>query len=277
MPSGSTSVPEFSELTPVPDYGGRFFLGPRHTYWWSDVAEDGQLQPPRPLSGITSVLKAIGGSKTDSLLGWAAKCAVEFIRKAPALTDEVFKQATTAHLRTRDGAADLGKIEHEKLEKYIKECIQYNGGYPMQVDLDDADLKRVAEFCNWAMAAKVQFIHSEIPLADPVLAIAGTPDFIAIKSDVEGGGLLIGDLKTGKGIYDRVYFAQMAAYQRMYTQYPPSNGHYVAGTPSLVIIHCPASKPEQPLKEYWSHDVDSDWKAFESALYLHRWLDGFKP
>lgn len=268
--------PADKSLIPIDGWNGQFYLGPRHTYWYKDLQSDGQLAAARPLSGITSVLKAIGGAKTDNLLKWAATCAVDFIRQIHSensgiIPTSMWEAGKTAHLRKRDGAADLGKLEHEKLETYIKECIELNNGWPMQVNLDDPTLQRVGEFSGWAVKAGVRFIASEMPLADPVLAIAGTPDFIAENRDSR---VIIGDLKTGKGIYDRTYFAQMAAYGYMYDKKVGGTGDNIA---QLVIIHCPAAKPEQPLTDYWSNDLPGDRKGFEAALYLHRWLDKFQP
>lgn len=256
-------MPDDNSYVEVPGWNGKFLLGPKHTYWWN---EEGQQL--KALSGSTSVLKAIGGAKTDNLLNWAVRCATDYLKRALAagpLKPAQFAIAEVFYIKTRTGSANLGKLEHSYLEKYIKHCIDKFGGVPRIPTKYPSP--RILEFATWAVKEEIVFLQTEVPLCDPDLAIAGTPDFIAQK----GTEIIIGDLKTGSGIYDRTYFAQMASYYHMYTKWNKGSTK-----PSLVIVHCPANNPAQPLQTHWSHDVESDWKAFEAALYIHRWLDVFK-
>lgn len=267
----------------VPGWKGKFLLGPRHSYWWVDK----KGSEPRPLSGITSVLNVIGKPK---LVQWAANCSVDFIKSNVSAKQQedgsfviegdefmvLLEEARTAHATKRDAAADTGKDAHALIEEYIKTCLDKNKGIPWN-QITSAE-PRVLEFAVWAMRRNQKtgftFVASETPLADPKLAIAGTPDFIAIEKNEAGEWVLvIGDLKTGSGIYDRVYFAQMAAYGYMYLRKTRKKQGV-----RLVIVHAPASKPGQPIAEYWSEDHKGDWEGFKSALYLHRWKDNFaKP
>lgn len=264
-------IPAFSELTEVPGWDGKFFMGPNHTYWWKTGDK------LAPLSGITSVLGVIA---KPALIQWAANMAVEHIKKVAlslmdgklAIEIEDLEIARTAHAQKKDKASGLGHDAHALVEEYIKWCIEKNAGIPTpQVATPEP---RVAEFAQWAVNRHadtgLRFTASETPLGDPKLALAGTPDFIA--EELLNGKInpLIGDLKTGSGVYDRTFFAQMAAYGYMWMKKNKTNL-----APHLLVVHMPAQKPEQPMALYQSEDFKGDWEAFKSALYLHRWKDNF--
>lgn len=276
-------TPELEELTEVPGWNGKFFLGPNHTYWWvtGDKAPGGPYLAA--LSGITSVLGVIA---KPALIQWSANMAVDYVKVHAQKIDDsmvhgkplytirhdTLEVARTAHAQRKDAAAGLGHDAHALVEQYIKWCIENNEGIPTP-QVTSAE-PRVAEFAQWAMnrhaETRLTFIASETPLGDPKLAIAGTPDFIA--EELYNGEMhpLIGDLKTGIGVYDRTFFAQMAAYGYMWMK---RNKTKVA--PHLLVVHMPAQKPGQLLNTYVSEDFKGDWEGFQSALYLHRWKDNF--
>lgn len=263
-------------LTPVPEWKGKLSFGSNHSYWWHD--EKGV----HPLSGVTSVLNVIA---KPALIPWAVKMCVEYI-KTNAITQlgldgknhytfpvALLDEAQKAHTRKTTHAAGLGTDAHALIEAYIKECIEHNLGTPRE----NIGEPRVSEFAEWAVKRNretgFKFILAEVPLADEELAIAGTPDFIG-EETIDGLWYpIIGDLKTGSGIYDRVYFFQMAAYGHMWMRWTGR-----LAEPKLVIVHMPAQKPNQPLAEYWSEDWKGDWEAFKAALTIYRCKDNFiKP
>lgn len=269
-----------SDLVEVPGWNGQFLRGPRHTYWWKETPDS----EPRPLSGITSVLGVIG---KPNLITWAARMVTEHIKAAEGWVTDIgfgvvfdtvdqwkdfMEDAEKAHTKKKDAAAGLGTDAHALVEEYIKRCINENGGIPIPSGLAEP---RVIEFADWCVQrnieTKFRFLASETPLADPENSIAGTPDFIA-EEEVEGEMILvIGDLKTSSGIYDRTFFAQMAAYAYMLIKKQKRH----KGEPRMVIMHMPSQKPNQVLATYWSDDYKGDWTAFRAALYLHRWKDNF--
>lgn len=265
-------------LTEVPGWSGKFFIGLNHTYWWKE--KPGSV--PRPLSGITTVLNVIA---KPALIQWAANMAVEYvlasIRGLPDndITADLIswkaEEARTAHNKKKDKAAGLGTDAHALVEEYIVWCIKNHSGIPSP--LFQSIEPRVTEFATWALARNAKtdfkFLASETPLADPKLALAGTPDFIG-EEMIDGNVIIIiGDLKTGSGVYDRTFFAQMAAYGYMWAKKNVSKLRM-----ALVVIHMPSQKPAQAMAEYWSEDMKGDWQGFKSALYLHRWKDNFnKP
>lgn len=263
-------------LKPVPEWNGKLSFGSNHSYWWHEKGKK-----DRPLSGVTSVLNVIA---KPALIPWAVRMAVDYLEALTAdielgIPKDTWKQwcdeARTAHTRKTTHAAGLGTDAHALIEEYIKDCISGFSGEPFIASNDRN--KRVVEFSNWAVRRNQQtgfkFILAEVPLADPKLAIAGTPDFIG-EETVDGIWYpIIGDLKTGSGIYDRVYFFQMAAYAYMWMKWTGRKSD-----PKLVIIHCPAQKSWQKLAEYWSEDWKGDWEGFKAALVLYRRKDNFiKP
>lgn len=263
-------------LTPVPEWKGRLSFGSNHSYWWHEKGK-----PDRPLSGVTSVLNVIA---KPALIPWAVKMAVDYLRGVMladiqfGFSQDQFEQyldeAQKAHTVKTKHAAGLGTDAHALVEIYIKQCLAATGGIPMESHNLLAPDPRVVEFAEWAVARHKQtgfkFILAEVPLADPKLAIAGTPDFIGEETQDMVWTPVIGDLKTGNGIYDRVYFFQMAAYGYMWMKWTKR-----VAKPKLVIIHMPAQKPNQPMDEYWSEDWKGDWEGFRAALIIHRRKDNF--
>lgn len=261
-------------LTKLDGWSGKFFFGDNHTYWWDKKGIK------HPLSGVTSVLNVIA---KPALVPWAAKMTVEYIAKnTPDIElgysmeefDQILDEAKKAYQKKTDKAADLGTDAHAIIETYIKGMIDGNSGIPIPIDITSNPDTRLVEFAEWAVARHLktgfEFVASETPLAEPKLAIAGTPDFIAREKVNDEWVLIIGDLKTGSGIYGRVYFFQMAAYGYMWMKWTKR-----LSEPKLVIIHCPAQKPNQPLAEYWSEDWKGDWEGFKAALVLHRRVHNF--
>ncbi len=286
----SKTKPALSELTEVPGWNGKFLLGPNHTYWWKDGDN------LKALSGTTSVLNVIA---KPALIQWAANMAVDHIVAGWKVTIgqdldllkareqefiDLCVEARTAHNKKKEVAAEAGHDAHALVEEYIKACINHNDGIPYALSSMNIMSRepRVMEFAQWAMERhlekKFRFLASEVPLADVKLAIAGTPDFIAEELKMRADGQLemmpmIGDLKTGSGVYDRVFFAQMACYGYMWMK---RNKSRIA--PSLLVVHAPSKKPNQAIATYYSDDFKGDWEAFQAALTLHRWKDNFvKP
>lgn len=268
-------MPTNITLTPVPQWKGRLSFGSNHSYWWHEKGKK-----DRPLSGVTSVLNVIA---KPALIPWAVKMALEYIEKVTPDIEfgyskdqwhQFLDEAKGAHTRKTSHAAGLGTDAHALVEIYIKQCLAANGGVPMEAFNLLAPDPRVVEFADWAVARHKQtgfkFILAEVPLADPKLAIAGTPDFIGEETVESIWTPIIGDLKTGSGIYDRTYFFQMAAYAYMWMKWRKR-----VAEPKLVIIHMPAQKPKQPMDEYWSEDWKGDWEGFRAALVLHRRKDNF--
>jgi hypothetical protein len=271
-------MPNKEVLTPVPEWKGKLSFGSHHSYWWHDK------KGVHPLSGVTSVLNVIA---KPALIPWAVKMCVEYIManateilgdgrvvEGYEISMQTLMEAKGAHTRKTTHAAGLGTDAHADVEAYIKQCLAANAGIPLLGHNLLAPSDRVVEFAEWAATRNSQtgfrFILAEVPLADPKLAIAGTPDFIG-EELIDGVWVpVIGDLKTGSGIYDRVYFFQMAAYGYMWMKWVKRTAK-----PKLVIIHMPAQKPDQPLAEYWSEDFKGDWEGFKAALIIHRRKDNF--
>lgn len=262
-------------LKPIPEWKGRLSFGSNHSYWWHEKGKR-----DKPLSGVTSVLNVIA---KPALIPWAVKMCIEYIlnhdqgnggQNEVVITKKDLEDARTAHTRKATHAAGLGTDAHALVEAYIKQCLAATNGVPLEAHNILEPAPRVVEFADWAVARHkltgFKFILAEVPLADPKLAIAGTPDFIG-EETVDGVWCpIIGDLKTGSGIYDRVYFFQMAAYAYMWMKWTRRKAE-----PKLVIVHMPAQKPNQDMAEYWSEDWKGDWEGFRAALIIYRRKDNF--
>jgi len=274
MKTKTKSFPKNDELVEVEGWGGNFLLGKNHSYWWKEEKKDTEPKL-HPLSGVTSVLGVIN---KPALVQWAANQSVAHIKESATvrvagtdpLTDVLYEitaglleEARTAHTKKKEAAGEKGTDAHALIEQYVRWLIERNKGEPIILPAVVHD--RVREFSEWAVKEKITFLASETPLADFEIAVAGTPDFIAEKD----GKVIIGDIKTGSGIYDRTPFLQMAAYASMYKKKENVKDDWM---PSLVIIHAPASKPDA-MKPHWSHDCEGDYKLFLNALGLYRGIN----
>jgi hypothetical protein len=159
---------------------------------------------------VTTVLNILG--KGDALLGWAAKCAIDYVRQQvdagmdvqAALVDAAGNWKTV-----RNEAADIGTEIHDLIHKYI------------QFGRDAAGIIRpeVANgflaFLDWESRHKVEWIKVEMAVVSRMHGFAGRLDAICSllpdpsKSDRKK--YLI-DFKSSKDFYDG-FDMQLAAYR----------------------------------------------------------------
>lgn len=183
--------------------------------------------------GVTTVLGSTLGWSKDGLMFWAAKeaakAAAQFIIDGASL-DEAVDRARRAHLTVRDAAADAGTLAHLYVEQYL------HSGWLLPEDLfgeeDETQKKARAAFERfraWWPTSGYEVVHLELALTDEASGYGGTVDqVLRRKSD---GALIVGDLKTGKSVYDEVVM-QLGAYALLLDLH----GHKVAGA---LIIHSP--------------------------------------
>jgi hypothetical protein len=185
-------------------------------------------------SKIVSVTEVIGALGKPGLMWWAAEeaaraCAA-YLREGAAEHDAI-ERARKAFLRTRDAAAEAGTLAHEMIEAYLE------GQDPEDVidafaDVDVVDRARRAfsRFASWWPTSGYTVHLSEEQIVDRATGYGGTLDLVLRAAD---GSLVIGDVKTGRGVYDEVTI-QLAAYAallRSERQTPVTRG---------LVIHCPA-------------------------------------
>ncbi len=224
------------------------------------------------LYGITSVLGVIS---KPMLIQWAANMAVDYIdsqwAKTPLVLDseemgkmweKVLKEARTAHRKKKEKAGELGTEVHTQVEKWIKGCIEINGGMPVIIE-DPNRNKQVQNFMDWAVEHKVKFLASEKRMYSREWWTAGTADIVC---EIEGK-LYVGDVKTSSGIYPEA-FLQASAYSKMLCEM----GNY-KDFGGVVIINL---KKDGGFDFKFNYDLEGNIKAFEGALTLFKHLEAIK-
>lgn len=151
---------------------------------------------------VTTILGVL--SKGDALLGWAAKCAVAYVRDNHAAVgvETALKLAEFSWREARDEAADIGTEIHNLIHKYIKFGRDATGSLRPEVE------NGFLAFLDWEKEHRVQWISTELQVVSRVHGFAGTLDAICL---FDGKKYLI-DFKSSKGFYDG-FDMQLAAYR----------------------------------------------------------------
>ena len=144
------------------------------------------------LPGVTTVIGETLGWGKQALIGWAHKIGKE-----------------GRSLRERDEAADLGSVTHEVAAELC-------GGEKVDRERWGDELIERARPNGERVAAHIleryEVVHVELPIVGA--RCGGTLDYV-LRSRADGC-LVLGDLKTGKGIYDEVP-VQMGAYSLLWS------------------------------------------------------------
>lgn len=153
---------------------------------------------------VTSVLRVIN---KPMLVPWAAKMVAErAVSVAPQLArmveedpEDTLRFLKNAHYRRSNSAANLGTMIHEALEAWAD-----GSEAPLVTDEMKPYLRGARMFFD---DYQPEFVHSEATFYSDTYNYAGTADFIARIH----GEVVLGDYKTGKGVYPEVAL-QLAAY-----------------------------------------------------------------
>lgn len=196
---------------------------------------DGKRRP-----GVTTVIGDTLGWSKNALMAWsakeAAKAAVQGMLDG-GHPDDVADRARTAHYKIRDAAADAGKLAHEYIEAFLR-----SGAAPEEpgaFDEPETEVQGKARHAfekirAWWPSSGYEMVEAELALVDETSGYGGTIDVILRrKSD---GVLIVGDVKTGKSVYDETLL-QLGAYSLL----AGKHGHPVT---EGVIIHCPVTEGE---------------------------------
>jgi hypothetical protein len=214
---------------------------------------------------VTTILS--GGVPKPALLPWGIKMvaegAVEAVRSG-ALVPMVEQDAdaAVAFLKglpwaKRDRAANLGTEIHEAIEILAQGKPWPDWPLPIRPHMD--------HFRAWAEAYAPEWIASEASVFSRSQAYAGTLDFIARI----GGRTVIGDVKTGSGIYPEVAM-QLAAYRHAeFIGLPDGTEQPMPAVEGAVALHLTADG-------YRLLEVDAGEAAFNAFLYareVFRWQE----
>lgn len=230
----------------------------------------------KPLHGVTSVLRVLN---KPALIQWSANMAVDYVISHPltlkwlaqdqtelgiSVTTEALKEARVAHRKKKESAGEIGTGVHAEIEAYINYCMEHQGwAVPLLNNLGYVVTPQTKEFAEWAVKNGVTFLASEIRLYSRDWWCAGTADFIAKIGDK----LYIGDIKTGKAIYQEYWF-QTGAYAKMAVEMGIQSKF-----DGLIVVNVPK---EGGIKVEEHYDLEGTQKAFEACLYLHKLQEAYK-
>lgn len=145
---------------------------------------DGQRIP-----GTTTVLGQLGWNKAP-LMYWAWNEGME----------------GRDYKKSQKGAASIGTLAHELVEKHIRGVEFHREDYPPK--LYPKAKKAFDAFEEFVRNQRVTFVDTEMNLVSPTLRVGGTPDAIGLDSEDR---LSLWDWKAANGVYAE-YLMQGAVY-----------------------------------------------------------------
>ena len=191
------------------------------------------------VKGVTTILNNLGWNK-NVLVAWARRTAL-----AGDDPDAVLKEA---------GAS--GTLAH-----YLCEC-DIKGEEP---ELDDYSAEQIEKaenaflgYLEWKKMTKPKYEAIELKMVSEKYKVAGTADFVARINN----SLVLGDIKTSKGIYPEMT-AQLAAYRKMYIEIQPK-----AKIESAMILKLDKNSGAFSHHFVGKSQLDWGWKVFEHCMAL---------
>jgi len=173
-------------------------------------------------------------------------------------------EASKAHTKFKEKAADLGTQVHDWAEQYILYELKINKEKPViKKDYDERVKNGILAFLQWVEENKIKFIASEQLLYSKKYKYCGIADCIAKVN----GKLTLVDFKTSNGIYPE-YWLQVAAYRGADEE--ESGKKY---DQSMIIQF------NKETGEFMSKDRDNqkdDYKAFLGLLETKKWMNQFE-
>jgi len=204
------------------------------------------------LTGVSAVLNV---KAKDFMAPWFIKEMYSYLKSNWDLKkvynstekEELLQLGKTAANRVSGEAREFGTDVHEWIEKYIK------NENPKPLENTERQVC-VQKFIDWTKQHKIEWLASEVVVANLELQIAGTLDAVALVD----GKLSLLDFKCSKNISE-TYFLQLAAYQFMLN--PLIEGD--RKIEQRVVVHIP--KDERPVNGFV---VDSKYD-FDLEVFLH--------
>jgi hypothetical protein len=242
---------------------GAKLIGGKRLYQWGPTGER--------FWSVTTILNAV---PKPALVNWAAKMAAEFavenVDQITALVRKGEPEAAVALVkgapwRSRDRAAAVGTHVHELVSAMIL-------GTPWD-DWPEELSPYLENFLSFVSDYDVTFEASECQIYSRAEKYAGSFDFIATIPRIAEAGYagpkVIGDVKTGKGVYAEAAL-QMAAYAAAdFIGLPNDTEVPMPQVDAGVVLHL---RPDG----YALIPVRVDREVFQSFLYtreMFRWLE----
>lgn len=208
---------------------------------------------------LPSVTTIIGLLNKPALMGWAARMAAEYVGERlrgciltgdsdDEFVNTVIAAGKNAHNTTRDHAAKLGTDAHALVERhYDGETIAVDVGTEDAALVHGSYRRTVEHFTKTG----TELIYNELQMVDPVLGYGGTMDFVLRR----GSRFLVGDLKTGKGVYDEVVI-QLGAYTSLLKLAVPT-----LEIDGGVVVHSPIHG------EVAEYEITKDQLAYGASIF----------
>jgi hypothetical protein len=171
----------------------------------------GPIPKGRKLPGVTGVIGGTLGWSKEALSRWAAReaasaCA-DYLLDGAAPSDAIFR-AKFDPFTKRDTAGDAGTLAHALIETYARGLEVEDDPFVPAATMKAAR-SALDRFKRWWDVGHYDLVHAEHPLVDQRAGYGGTIDLVfRRKSD---GAIILGDLKTGKRVYDE-QIVQLGAY-----------------------------------------------------------------
>ena len=176
-------------------------------------------------------------------------------------------RAYQAHDEYKKEKGDWGKETHSHIEKVVREAISVNEG---QLSEKPYENEAVERFASWGRGKK--FLFSEVHVYSEKLWLGGIIDLV-----YEDDGIHLGDVKTGKRIYEGVFIQDgMYDYQQEENGFLSSEGE-VLGKPVKIKGYTAINIPrEGGVKEKTYYDTERMCSFAEKLVELHSTLTELK-
>lgn len=201
-----------------------------------------------PYVTVTTVLKAIN---KPALQYWFGREIYLAMVRDPTLGQ---KEAMSAPYKKSDKAKKRGTDVHLIVENF-KETGEKITGIP-------DDIKKYAEaFYSWIKDYKVTIVDTETTVTSKKYMYRGTAD-MRVKLNGDKGVMLI-DVKTGKGIYDEVQL-QLSAYKQAFEE----EGQKID---RMGVLLLETGKDNKPTGNYKFETKTYDFDTFLAVKKLWEW------
>jgi hypothetical protein len=220
----------------------------------------------REFPSVTAILK--GGVPAPFLVQWAAKAAAEYAianldRLALLPPGQAVREVKGAPWAARDAAADLGAAVHALIEA------EATGRTRPVLPTEAGPL--VAAFDRFVREHRPVWVASEQTVFSRRYGYAGTLD--AIAGLAGRPGLMLLDVKTGRGVYPEAAL-QLAAYAHAeFIGHPDGTEHPVPEVEGGAVLHLrPTGYQLIPVPV-----GQAVLEAFLAALAVFRWATDLAP
>lgn len=234
----------------------------------------------QPLHGTSTVVKEV---MPPFLAKWGAQCAVDSLKEGGkkakdgvTVTTELLDSAVLAWSKVRDAAADKGTDMHAELEKYVKACLEKEGGKPLVYGVGgqlEGELETVAAFSKWSVENVSRFIFAEAHSFSKDVWVGGIIDCLA---RMKNGEIAVIDFKSSKEAYFN-QFVQCAGYalqldESGWGDFDGRNWFHSGLVGSLIVIPFGAKtfKPERIENVAGFKDV------FKNVVEVYKYQQAFR-